>query len=224
MNKQEMIDAIINGFHRASEEYLDWSSDQTIHDAGIEFMACANISRSIIENGRTGGRNAWIYLEMPFEKIELYSNIAVRKKGRPRAILQGSPRVDIAYFEGIGNIKGVVEVKRHLSYSNLSRNFERVCALMEKYGRPHGCLRFGCVVAIRPIKSGQRKSSFEISADIKSEFEAKYDQNITVHVKEKILNEAEDITYVTSENDSEDDNTLVKGFSVACFYITAEPQ
>lgn len=223
MQKSEIIEAITAGFHGASTEYLDWSANQNIHDAGIEFMATASIARELIKKGRSNDRNAWIYLEMPFRDIEYFSDIESKKRGRPRAILQGNPRVDIAYFENPDKIKGVIEVKRHLSFSNLSVDFERVCALVEKYGRPHGCLKFGCVVAIRPIKKSQIKTIDDVAIEVKQEFKERYDQKISLHVEEKFFSNESNVSYETfdTENDSEDMKKIL-GFGVVCFYISAE--
>lgn len=219
LTKSEILESIKHGFLEAARDYQDWSGNRTIHDAGIEFLATARIADSLISAARQDSLQSWIYLEMPFNLIKHSAGVVKHKPGRKPDILNGNPRVDLSYFDKTENVRGIIELKRHLSYGGLRRDFERVCALLDYYGRPYGKLKFGVVAAVRPITATQYKSINDVADDIVARFREDFDRPIDKFVKEEPLINAENIPYETSDTSEEGSFLLANGIGIACFYI-----
>src|SRR4051812_33045571 len=105
LKKAEIISALCDGFVEASDTYIDWSGGNTIHDAGIEYLATVTIAKKIVEAARKSDQDSWVYLEMPFEDVREHCEDSPRRGRRPPEF-SGRPRVDIAYFDRTDRVRG----------------------------------------------------------------------------------------------------------------------
>jgi hypothetical protein len=215
LSKDDVINALCTGFLKGSERYVRWSGGDTVHDAGIEFLATATIAEQFVRSARKRDPDSWISLEMPFSDVGEYANAGrPARRGRRPAVFGGRPRVDIAYYDKSEYVRGIIEVKRHLDYFSLRDDAERIYWLIKHYGKPHGTLKFGCVLAIRPIASWQKKTIEDVASEIAEKFKSDFDCSISVRVRNKPLRADDRIEY-----EEEGKERKIRGFGIACFYF-----
>jgi hypothetical protein len=203
---------------KANKTYWNMSDKMTLHDHGIEQVASYIIAQELRKAECRDGGTGWATLETSFKSLKEWSG-ANRKRGRLNSALDKNGRVDVAFFDRNDALKGVVEVKRHLSYSNLAHDFARVRALLRAHGKRYdGTLRWGCVTGFHTewAENIRTRKSFETRVDeIKSAIQVEFpDLVVRSSKKEERLPAPEKF-----EDDDGSPICLV-GFAASSFLIT----
>ena len=108
LQKEVLVSAVLRGIAAANAKYERWSGGSWLTDYGVEGFMAAQIAEAI-RNEQL--KDESLLLEAPFEQIRLWSG-ASRPRGRPREVLRGNRRADIAVFDWCGRTVYVVEAKR----------------------------------------------------------------------------------------------------------------
>lgn len=140
INMPTVIDAVLRGAASANKNYEDWTSGTWLTDAGDEGLLVARIAEAVAK--KQDSRESLV-LQAPFEEIRHWSG-AARPRGRPRMVLQGRRRADIALFDGRGRSIHVIEVKRFWQRGRCFRDIRRLRALLAACARHRdGSLKHG---------------------------------------------------------------------------------
>ena len=132
--------AVLRGMASANARYEEWSGGSWVTDYGVEGFMVARIAAALRKEQDDGES---LLVEAPFDEIRDCSQ-AKRKRGRPRKVLQGSRRADIALFDRRGRSVHVIEVKRGWVRNRCFNDIERLLGLLDACARErHGSLKHG---------------------------------------------------------------------------------
>jgi hypothetical protein len=157
LSNDEALKVITGAVIRANTDYAEMSGGLTLHDSGVEAYVSGRIACELCEAGRARGGKVYASLETSFEAIAEWSG-ATGSIGAKPVSLRKKGRVDVVYYDGDGDPAGIVEVKRHFSWSALRDDVDRITAILRRCGRKRsGSLRWGCVVGFHSDYEGSRK-------------------------------------------------------------------
>ena len=140
ISKGAVVDAALRGIALANARYEKLSNGSWVSDSGVEGFIVAHIAAEL---GRAQDEQESLLLEVPFEVIQEWSG-AARPRGRPRQVLQGRRRADVALFDRRGRTVHVIEVKRGWESTSCFRDIERLLALLNACSkRKDGSLKHG---------------------------------------------------------------------------------
>ena len=123
----EVREAIHKGIRGASRKYAQWSRGWTLTDSGVEGVLVAEIAAAI---HTMQAREESLLLEAPYEKCLEWSG-ATPQRGRRLDTFKGG-RADIALFNGDGQTKYIVEVKRTLNRRTLRNDLTKLTDAIAK--------------------------------------------------------------------------------------------
>lgn len=119
--------SIHEGARVANEKYEKWSNGWWISDSGVEGLLVCEIAERLHKHQ---SQSESLLLEVPFQNIQEWSG-APRPRGRPRAALKGSNRVDIVLLNSQEKPKYIIEVKRLWNNNAGLRDLDRICGLVQ---------------------------------------------------------------------------------------------
>ena len=99
-------------------------------DAGNEGLTAVQMTGALSKN--QGGRETLV-LQAHFDEIHYWSD-AARPRGRPREVLRGRRRADMALFNGRGRSIHVIEAKGFWQRGRCFRDIKRLLALLNDCG------------------------------------------------------------------------------------------
>ena len=175
ITKDSVVRAALQGMASANAKFEDWSRGSWVSDYGVEGFMVAHIAAAL---RRQQDERESLLLEAPFEEIRECSG-AARHPGRPRAVMQGKRRADIALFDRRGRTVHVLEVKRKWERAGVFRDIERLLALLNACAKQkNGSLKHGFLVlpivewaeTPKEIKVQVRSRARNIEADIRTKF------------------------------------------------------
>ena len=125
--------AIHAGVRKSSKKYSDWSPGWTLTDSGVEGLLVAEIAAAV--HGLQSPVES-LLLEVPYDKCQQWSG--ARPRGRKLDTFKGK-RADIALFNGSGQTKYIIEVKRRLyKAKTLHTDLTKLCDVMAKCASQQG--------------------------------------------------------------------------------------
>lgn len=140
ITKDAVVDAVLRGIATANVRLEDWSRGAWVTDYGVEGFMVAQIAAAL---RKAQDERESLVIEAPFDDLREYSG-AARPPGRPRKVLQGSRRADIALFDRRGRTVHVIEVKRKWEKGRCFEDIERLLALLNACARQKdGSLKYG---------------------------------------------------------------------------------
>lgn len=140
ITKGVVVDAVLRGIDSANVRFEEWSKGSWVSDYGVEGFMVAQIAAAL---RREQDERESLLIEAPFDEIREYSG-AARPPGRPREVLQGSRRADIALFDRRGRTVYVIEAKRKWERGRCFEDIERLLALLNACARErNGSLKNG---------------------------------------------------------------------------------
>ncbi len=173
--KGTVVRAVLQGMATANTKFEEWSQGSWVSDYGVEGLMVAYIAAAL---RRQQDQRESLLLEASFEEIQECSG-AARRPGRPRAVMQGKRRADIALFDRRGRTVHVIEAKRKWERSRCFRDIERLLALLDACAKQkNGSLKHGFLAlpivewADRPdeVRSKIQARARNIEADVRSNF------------------------------------------------------
>lgn len=175
MNKQALIDGILETLKAANLRYQDYSDGLWVDDQGAEGFLVVELMHRLIDTGRRHTPEVFVTMEESFGTLADWAG-ARRNRGRPPAILQDSQRVDITLWRGARNTEtyypyGVIEVKRRWQNDACKRDLQRLQALMQAYGGDRdGSVAFACLaVFLRSARDELPQRYEQIGQDLKAD-------------------------------------------------------
>ena len=140
ITKAGVVEAVLSGIARGNTKYEKMTGGSWITDSGAEGFMAANVAEALT---KVLGSGESLLIEAPFDQIQEWSG-AARPRGRPREVLRGNRRADIALFNRQGRSKCVIEVKRSWNRSTCRHDIRRLLALLHACaGERNGSLKFG---------------------------------------------------------------------------------
>ena len=176
INKRTVISAALRGATLANKKYEQWTGGTWLTDQGDEGLIVAQIAQTL---GKRQGNRETTVLQADFDQIRHWSN-AARPRGRPREVLRGRRRADIALFDGRGRSIHVIEVKRFWQRGTCFRDIKRLLALLNDCGRHRdGSLKHGYLVfliaewgpARNEARSAVKQRAKLIAGDVRADFD-----------------------------------------------------
>lgn len=152
IRREEIIKAINLGLYRANTAYAEMSSEWAA-DRGIEGFIAAYATQELSRRMNRSDVQYWLTLEIKHREIA--ENTGIRegnhKPGRWPKKLSKRSRYDLGIWgirNGKNRVLGIVEFKRDWLFfeKGILSDVERLCALLDQYGRPRGgTLTYGLV-------------------------------------------------------------------------------
>ena len=138
--RDAVVHAVLRGIASANSKFEKWTKGSWVSDYGVEGFMVAHIAAALRREQDEGES---LLLEAPFEEIREWSR-AARRPGRPRQVLQGNRRADIALFDRRDRTVHVIEVKRGWNRQSCFRDVKRLMALLNVCARQrNGSLKHG---------------------------------------------------------------------------------
>ena len=138
--RDAVVHAVLRGIASANSKFEEWTKGSWVSDYGVEGFMVAHIAAAL---RREQDERESLLLEAPFDEIREWS-LAARRPGRPRQVLQGNRRADIALFDRRDRTVHVIEVKRRWDRKCCFRDVERLLALLNVCARQsNGSLKHG---------------------------------------------------------------------------------
>ena len=194
--------AIINGVDNANRIFLTISGGSTIRDYGVEPLISSQVAIELWKrsNGKKDifdlkNREAEfnVTLETSFREISEFSSS--EKRGRKNLNFTDAQKADVVLWDSMRGPVGVVEIKRHFVFSNISNDLERITYLLEKHGKlKGGSMRWGAVAGMREVLPSRIKESEQIAYETCVECESAY-KNFNFSAKHKLEMLPEPIEY-----------------------------
>ena len=178
ISKNNVVDAVLRGAAAANKTYEDWTSGTWLTDAGDEGLLVAEIAKALRKKQNRGES---LLLQAPFEEIRFWSG-AARPPGRPRAVLRGNRRADIAVFDERGRTTHVIEAKRFWQRGRCFYDIKRLRALLNVCARhKNGSLRHGYLAFLiaesgstpKAARSCVKRRAQCIKDDVRTRFQLK---------------------------------------------------
>ena len=165
LQKEALVSAVLRGIAAANAKYAKWSGGSWLTDYGVEGFMAAQIAEAIRNEQQ---EDESLLLEAPFEQIRHWSG-ASRPRGRPREVLRGNRRADIAVFDRRGRTVHVIEAKRSWERTGCFRDIERLRALLDACARQRaGSLKCG-VLALLIVEWGPTWREARVKIEKKAE-------------------------------------------------------
>jgi hypothetical protein len=142
LTRSEIQSTILESIISASEEYIEMSGGLTLHNSGIEQALSYSVGKAIWEAAKRKDNAGYVTLETSFTDLENWS-IAKGIRGRRGESISHKGRVDIAYYDMNECLRGVIEMKRWLDYSNIEGDVKRVYQLLRRLDR--GTIKWACL-------------------------------------------------------------------------------
>lgn len=127
MRISQVHEAVHSGIRNSSRKYANWSDGWTLTDSGVEGLMVAEIAACV---NKEQSKDESLLLEVPYNTCQKWSG--ARPKGRKLATFKGRRRADIVLFNGNGQTKYIIEVKRTLSKAGLQKDLEKLSHAMAK--------------------------------------------------------------------------------------------
>ena len=138
--KEAVVNAALRGITSANARYEECSKGSWVSDSGVEGFIVAHITAELRKDQ---DKQESLLLEAPFDVIREWSG-AARRPGRPRQVLRGRRRADIALFDRRDRTVHVIEVKRGWERRSCFRDIERLLALLDACAKQRdGSLKHG---------------------------------------------------------------------------------
>ena len=126
MSKEVLVGPVLRGALAANTKYERRSAGSWLTNSGVEGFMVGQLAERL-KNEQDGEET--ILLEAPFELIRYWWG-AARRRGRPREVLRGSRRMDIALFDACGRTASVIGVKRSWERAGFFLDIDRLLALL----------------------------------------------------------------------------------------------
>ena len=175
ITKKAVIKGVLAGVATANTKFEEWSNGSWVDEYGVEGFMVAHIAAAL---RKEQGAGESLLLEATFDEIRECSG-ATRQPGRPKNVLQGSKRADIALFDRRGRTVHVVEVKRSWGRRSGFKDIERLrdllkaCAEQKNGSMKHGFLALPIVEwaeTRREVRAKVRSRASNIEQEVRSRF------------------------------------------------------
>ena len=175
IGKKAVINGVLAGMATANSKFEKWSNGSWVCDYGVEGFMVAHVADAL---RKEQGPQESLLFEATFEEVREFSG-AARPPGRPKNILQGRKRVDIALFDRRGRTVHVIEVKRSWGRRSCFRDIERLLALLNACAKQrngsmkHGFLALPIVEWAETrgkVRAKIRSRASNIEQDVRSSF------------------------------------------------------
>ncbi|WP_029086133.1 hypothetical protein [Brevundimonas aveniformis] len=160
--------AIARGLVDGWRQYHLWTRDPNIHAWGIEPFLSVKVAQALYE---ASGGAGWVTLETPIAKLHEWSGAST---GRVADSINKSGRVDVAFYNRLDRLRGLVEVKRHFGFSGLKADSHRLVAMLDRFGKKHeGSVRWVAVCALHLTLPGKKPAEARM-ADAAKKFRTEF--------------------------------------------------
>ena len=177
ISKEAVVDAALRGIASANARYEEWSKGSWVCDSGVEGFIVAHIAAEL---RKAQAKQESLLLEAPFDVIREWSGVS-RPRGRPRQVLRGRRRADIALFDRRDRTVHVIEVKRRWERRSCFRDIERLLALLDVCAKQrNGSLKSGFFLALpiiewaetwREVRAKVRDRANDIEENVRTHFD-----------------------------------------------------
>ena len=165
--------AIVDGVSVANSLFLTMSGGSSVRDYGVEPLISAQIAMSLwkIANARDKiplneslDTDYNVTLESSFYEIAEWAGS--ERRGKKTQNFTDNQKADVVLWSRRNAPIGVVEVKRHFVFSNLSSDLDRIDHIISRHGaRYGGSMRWGAVAGMRELLQGRRKEPEQIAEE-----------------------------------------------------------
>lgn len=150
MKSGPIIEATFDGFEIAHDTYMDWSGGFDL--TGVEHVATFCIAEKIQGLDSV----SFVQLEQNARNARYHGGGTLQGIGLKTLPLLA--RVDVAVWNSIPKVKGVIEIKTsNVSFSNLQKDIDKVCAVL----KDAGSAQWGLVAYYLSLGEGKWKSAKE---------------------------------------------------------------
>ncbi|MBF2713361.1 hypothetical protein [Agrobacterium vitis] len=169
----DAIGLIIDGTHEANRKYLRMSGGATVHEYGIEPLISATIAETLYNSGAQRGEECFVTLETTCWELVKWS-LGGEVEDSVYKDSDGQ-RGDVVYWNRHNLPEGVVEVKRHFSFSNCEDDIRKISSLLSRLDtQEEGTLKWGAVASMRETTNTSTKDKKAVLKDFLSKCEEKF--------------------------------------------------
>lgn len=179
----DALTAILAGVQEANRKYLEMSGGASLHEYGVEPLISATVAECLYN---FNGKKQFVTLETTFWELIKWSFCGEGADD----IYEDSDgqRVDVAYWNRNDLPEGVVEIKRHFSFSNCSSDIEKISGLLLRADTQQGgTLKWGAIAAMKERTNQSTKPKEKTLNDFLSKCEEEFQDFLFTGRCEEVL-------------------------------------